>query len=212
EECEEARQQAQGKIDALMGLEAQARRWADTQARLAAARQKLTQAEALLGEAVKIEKQFARLTELRDVLPAVNTVVTVRGQFKESERKTERLLKDREEAQDHKRRGEHDLDTAKKKREAVKKQLAADEDKQAKVIARLRELTGLLEKVRLAEQQEADLKQIDDELQRLPADPERAARDAQADVDRLTELHRVLPILERFQTERHDLGAALRAE
>ncbi len=212
EECEEARQQAQGKIDALMGLEAQARRWADTQARLAAARQKLTQAEALLGEAVKIEKQFARLTELRDVLPAVNTVVTVRGQFKESERKTERLLKDREEAQDHKRRAEHDLDTAKKKREAVKKQLAADEDKQAKVIARLRELTGLLEKVRLAEQQEADLKQIDDELQRLPADPERAARDAQADVDRLTELHRVLPILERFQTERHDLGAALRAE
>src|SRR5581483_1345177 len=104
EECEEARQQAQGKIDALMGLEAQARRWADTQARLAAARQKLTQAEALLGEAVKIEKQFARLSELRDVLPAVNTVVTVRGQFKESERKTERLLKDREEAQDHKRR------------------------------------------------------------------------------------------------------------
>jgi exonuclease SbcC len=212
EECEAARKQAQDKIDALMGLEAQARRWSDTQTRLAAARQKLTQAESLLGEAVKIEKAFARLTELRDVLPAVNTVVTVRGQFKESERKTDRLVKERGEAQDRKQRVEHDLDTAKKKREAVKKQLAADEDKQAKVIARLRELTGLLEKVRLAEQQEADLKQIDEELKRLPADPERAARDAQAEVDRLTELHRVLPILERFQTERHELGVALRAE
>jgi exonuclease SbcC len=212
DECEEARKEAQTKIDALMGLEAQARRWADAQARLAAARQKLTAAEALLGEAVKIEKRFARLTELRDVLPAVNTIVTMRGQFKESERKTERLLKERAEEQERRKRAEHGLETAKAKRLTVQKQLDDDEKKKEKVNARLRELTGLLAKVRLAEQQEADLKQIDDELKRLPADPEADRAAAQAEVDRLTELNRVLPILERLQIERHALSTEQRTE
>lgn len=212
DECEEARERGQAQIDVLMGQEVQARRWTDTQARLGAARQKLTQAESLLGEAVKIEKAFARLTELRAVLPAVNTVVTMRGQFKESERKTERLQKERADAQDRKQRAEHDLDTAKKKRLALQKQLAADETKQAKVIARLRELTRLLEKVRLAEEQEAEQKRLDDELDLLPKDPEYYVKAAQAEVDRLNDLHRVLPILEMFQMERHSLLQNQRTE
>jgi len=212
DECEDARKQGQAQIDVLMGQEVQARRWADTQARLGAAKQKLAQAESLLGEAVKIEKAHARLKELREVLPAVNTVVTMRGQFKESERKTERLQKERADAQDRKQRAEHDLDTAKKKRLAVQKQLTADEAKQATVVARLRELAGLLEKVRLAEEQEAEQKRLDDELDLLPKDPEAAVKAAQAEVDRLNDLNRVLPILEMFQMERHGLAQARRAE
>ncbi len=211
-ECEEVREQARAQIDVLMDLESQARRWADTQTRLGAARQKLTQAEHLLGEAVRIEKAFARLRELREVLAPVNTVVTMRAQFKESERKTERLQKERADAQDRKQRAEHDLDTAKKKRAALQKQRDADEAKQAAVVARLRDLAGLLEKVRLAEEQEAEQRRLDDELDLLPKDPEHAVKTAQGEVDRLTDLDRVLPILEMFQLERHTLGQAQRSE
>jgi DNA repair exonuclease SbcCD ATPase subunit len=212
DEREETRQQARVKIDALLALEAQARRWSDTQTRLAAARQKLTHVEALLGEAVKIEKAFARLVELRDVLPAVNTIASMRGQLAESQRKTDKLLKDREETQERKLRAEAANEQAKKKRASVQKQLAEDEAKHTAVNARLRELAGLLEKVRLAEQQESDLRRLEEDLSRLPADPEEALRTAQERVEQLTELNRVLPILERFGTERFDLADAQRKE
>ena len=211
DECEDARRESQAAVDALLATEAQARRWSEAQARLAAARQKLAAAEAVLGEAVAIEKAFDRLTELRGVLPAADTVVTMRGQFRESEGKSGKYHKDREEAQQRKAQAEHALGLAKAKRDEVRKRLADDESNHAAVNARLRELHGLLEKVRLAEQQEAELRRLGDELARLPKDPEADARAARDEAERLTELNRVLPILERFQTERHDLGEANRA-
>lgn len=208
DECEETRTQAQTRIDAMIDLEGHARRWTDTQSRLTTARQRLTQAEALLGEAVTIEKAFARLQELREVLPAVNTVVTMRAQFNESERKSEHYHKNREDAQTRKATAEHELDKAKKSRAGVQKQLAADEQRQGVINTRLRELQGLLEKVRLVEQQQAEVKRLEDELKALPPDAEGSVQSAQDETDRLTELNRVLPILERFQVERHDLGTA----
>src|SRR5206468_6838929 len=60
DECEDARREAQAAVDAISATEAQARRWSDTQARLAGAKQKLVTAEAMLKEAVAIEKAFAR--------------------------------------------------------------------------------------------------------------------------------------------------------
>lgn len=212
DECEDARKQAQAGIDALLATEAQARRWTDAQKRLADARGKLTAAEAVLHEAVAIEKAFARLAELRGVLPAADTVVTMRGQFRESEGKSTKYLKDRDDAQQRKAGAEHALGLAKAKRDEVRKRLGDDEGKHAAVNARLRELHGLLEKVRLAEQQEVELRRLDDELARLPADPEADVRAAREEADRLAELSRVLPILERFQTERHELGEAHRSQ
>ena len=212
DEYEESRSAAQLKIDAMALIEVQARRWCDTQTRLAAAKAKLAAAELLLGEAVKIEKAHARLQELREVLPAVNTVVSMRGQSQESQRKTDRYLKQREETQERKRVADHAHEKTKKQRLAVQKQLVDDETKQGKLNARLRELTGLLEKVRLVEQQESEANRLTDELKRLPDNPEKLLRLAHDDTDRLTELNRVLPILERFQTERHELSVSIRTE
>lgn len=212
DEAEETRTQAQAEVNKFADLEASARRWADARGRLDGSRAKLRHAELLLGEAVKIEKEFARLAELKEVLPAAHTVVSMRGQVKESQAKTDRLTKQREEANERKLRAEHALDQAKKKRASQQKLLADDESKQAKVVARLRELSAVLEKVKLAEDQEAELKRLDDDLAKLPADPDGAVRAANAAADHLTELNRVLPILERFQTERHDLGVAVKAE
>ena len=46
--AEEARTKTQERIDSLVALELRARRWADTQSKLAGVRQKLTDAEKLL--------------------------------------------------------------------------------------------------------------------------------------------------------------------
>jgi DNA repair exonuclease SbcCD ATPase subunit len=211
EQCEDNRREAQQTIDRLVALEARAHRWTDTKSRLDAARLRLKSAEALLGEAVAIEKAHARLQELWDVLPAVNTVVTMRAKSQESQRKTDLLLRQKTDAQDRRERSSHALDQARSKRASLQKTLAEDEKKHGEVNLRLRELQGLLEKVRLVEQQDATLRQLEADLARLPANPEQEARDAQAEADRLTELNRVLPILERFQTERHELAEALRS-
>src|SRR5262245_54618741 len=95
EAAEEGRTQTQERIEQLHALELQARRWSESQLKLAATRDKLRHAESLLGHALAIEKDHARLRELRDVLPAVGTIVSERGRVGESERKTERLTKDR---------------------------------------------------------------------------------------------------------------------
>jgi len=49
------------------------------------------------------------------VLPSITTIVTERGRMGESERKTERLAMERENAADRRRRTEHALDQGRKK-------------------------------------------------------------------------------------------------
>jgi exonuclease SbcC len=203
------RSQTQKTIDTLQKLAEDARRWSDTQARLAASRDKLKQAESLLGESAKIEKAFARLQELKTVLSAVNTVIKERAKLQESERKTERLHKERIEAKTRHDEAEHNLEMAKKKRTNLQQTLADNEAKLAQVTVRLRELAAVLQSVKLAEDQEAELRRLDEELQRLPNDPATLVRQAEVEHDRLTELVRVLPILERLCTERGELVQAL---
>jgi exonuclease SbcC len=212
EEAEAARAGAQERIEQLQALELQARNWADRQKTLAATRQKLANAESLLGTAVAIERDFARLNELKAVLPAVEIIATNRGRIGESERKTEKLTKDRESSAERRRTTEHAVDQAKKKLEALKKTLTEDEAKQASLNTRLRGLAGILEKVKQVEDAQAELKRLDDDLKPLPADPDAAVRDRQDELSRLTELSAVVPVLERFHTERTDLVHATHRE
>ena len=211
-EAEDARRDAKTVVDGLLGLEAHARRWADVRGRLDTARAKLKQAELLLGEAVRIEAAAARLRELREVVPAANTVATMRGQFGESEQKSERLTRERQEATDRRARADHTREQARKKRAQLQSQLSTDEGKLSSTNARLRELSAVLETVRLVEDQEAELGRLETDLKRLPANPRAEVDAAQAEVDRLTQLDKVLPILERVSVERHALGVARSGE
>lgn len=210
--AEQARIAAQSEIDGLAHLEAEARRWADAVARKTAAETRLARAEAVLADAVKIEKAFARFQELRAVLPAVGTVVAKRSEAKQSAERTERYEKHLAEARDQEAASKHNVDLAKKKKAALQKTLQADEERHAKATARLRELAGVLQQLRLVDDQRTEAQRLADDLARLPADADAAAKLASTEVARLQELERVLPILERFSTERHDLGVALAEE
>jgi exonuclease SbcC len=202
--AEAAKQDAQEKIDACLNIEAQAKRWAEANARSLAARQKLAAAEKLLGDAVAIEKAHARVLELRDVLPAVNTVVTARSQNAESERRAAAHAKTRDDAQERRQKLEHDLEVARKSKANQQRDLKADEEQYTQVNVRLRELAAEVSTVEMMEKQDIEWKRLSMELERLPPKPEEQLAKAQEQVERLTELARVLPILERVQTERHD--------
>ena len=210
--AEQARDATQQRIEQLQAVEIQARNWADKQKNLAAVRQKLATAESLLGHAVAIEKDFARLKELRAVLPIVGPIVQERSRIGESERTTEKLTRDRDAAADRRRQIEHALDQARKKLTALKKTLDDDEKKRAALDARLRELAGVLEKVKQVEDVQAEVRRLEDDLKRLPADPEAAVRDRQDEVNRLTALGAAVPVLERFHAERTELVHATHRE
>jgi len=205
---EAEKQDAQVKIDACLNIEAQAKRWAEANARSQAAKQKLATAEKLLGDALAIEKAHARVLELKDVLPAVNTVVTARSQNSESERRAAAHSKTRDDAQERKQKLEHDLEVSKKKRANLQRDLKTDEEQYTQVNVRLRELAAEVSTVEMMEKQDIEWKRLSIELERLPPKPEEQLAKAQEQVEKLTELVRVLPILERVQTERHDRNQA----
>ena len=161
EAAEAARNQLQERIDGLVALELQTLRWIDAGGKLDAARDKLRTAEALLAHAVSIEKEYARLRELHDVLPAATTIVTERNRISGSERATESLIGAREAKADERRETAHALDQAKKKLAAFKKTLVDDEASQSRLNSELRELAAVLEKVRQAEETEAEVKRLE---------------------------------------------------
>ncbi len=212
EECDTAREAAVTAVDASLVREQAAGRWAELRARVAAADAKLAKAKGLLGEADRIGKQYARLRELREVLPAAYTVVGKRAELVQSEVKAKKLADERLQMEERRKGAEHAREQARQKRDSHRKLVEADEVKRTRGAGRLAELSGLLEAVKLAEDQQAELDRLAADLKKLPADPDGAVRAGHDAVERLTDLNRVLPILERFGTERHDLREAVRTE
>ncbi|MCE9565155.1 MAG: SMC family ATPase [Planctomycetes bacterium] len=210
--AEDARTQAQEKIDSLVTLELKARGWDAAQKKLVAARAKLSSAEGVLKHAVAIENEYHRLRELRDVLPAVGTIVTERGRIGESERKTEQLTKQQAIRTDDRRKTENTLEQSRKKRDALKKTLAEDEAKQTTLNARLRELAGVLEKVKQVEDAETEVKRLEVELKPLPGDPDATVRQFQQEQERLALLAQHIAQLDRLHTDRSELTKAVTTE
>ncbi len=204
-EAEDARDDVGRRIDGLVSLEGQARLWDETRRKLTAARAKLANAESVLGHAVAIEKDHTRLRELRDVLPAVGVIVTERGRIGDSERKTEQLTKHRTTRADDRRVTENALDQARKKRDALRKTLAEDETRKATLTDKLRELTAVLEKVKQAEDAEAEVGRLDAELKPLSADPDAVVRTLQTDQERLALLAQHIALLTRLHDDRSEL-------
>jgi DNA repair exonuclease SbcCD ATPase subunit len=206
--AEAAQLQAQAEVERCQDLEAQARRWADLQARLATARQRWRQAERLLADAPAIERDVSRLQELRALLPHVQTVVEQRRQIQESEAKTEELTKHKDRLEAQLAQQDHALEQARQKRTLLQNTIQTDEQRRRDVAARFRQAAVLLVKVKEYERQEGDLARLRDELARTATDPAEALRQAQEAYDRLAALAQAVPLLSRFQALRDELRAA----
>jgi len=209
---EALRENAQARLGKLQGLELQAGRWMELQARLTSLRDRLAADQGLLGQSTAIEKQHLRYQELRDVLPTIGTIITERGRVLDSERKSDRHQKDLAEHSDRHRQLDHDLSAARAKLTDLKSALIRDETKTEKLKLSLRELTGVLEQVRLVEDQESELKQFEAELARLPADAETRVHELQEKLEHLSLTAQALPSLIRIADERAELAQALTRE
>ncbi len=205
EQGKQSRNHASQRIDDLVSLEQQAIRWSEARRKLVAANQKLTGAQSVLGHALAIEKDSARLRELRDVLPAVTIIVSERGRIAESERKTDDLTKKRLASFNDHQEITHQLQQSRGKLDNLKKTLQKDEVEQGKLNTRLRELAAMLEKVKQVEEAEREIANCQAELKRLPADPENAVRTLEREQERLTLLAQQLAPLERLHRERSEL-------
>ena len=146
------------------------------------------------------------------MLPAVEIVVTTRAKSVEATKKLAKLTREKDETVVRKAKAEEALEQRKRQRALDKKMLDDGEAAYAELNKRIRALTGNLQTVRLVEDEETKLKRFAEELAQLPKNPDADLKAARTEVERLTTLDRVLPILERLQTERHELAQAKIAE
>ena len=208
EAVEKLRAETQARIDRLQEMELKALRWADAVQAYDAARSKLTSHEAVLNHAVAIEKDFARLRELHDVLPAVTTIVTERSRIAQSNGTTETLGAQRKTRADARRETDHTLIQSREKRDGLKRDLARDEARQGKLNGELRELSATIEKVKQFEDAETEAMRLAAELKRFPMDLDATIAKLEEEASRLAAIAPALPHLERLFQDRTELVQA----
>jgi exonuclease SbcC len=208
EDAEEALAAAQKETDRLQTAEFQARQWSEVQKKLAAAQLRRQQAGALVQEAAVIDKELARLRELRDVLPHVETVVLNRTALARSQEETKILTGMLRETQDKLSQREFDVQEARRKRENHQAKIAEYEAKQQEIGKKLPPLSALLERVKQLDQRREDAERLERDSAALPADLPKRVADGQTIVDELTGLHHTLAPLSRFAQLRGELTSA----
>lgn len=207
-DAERLRAEARERLKVSQELVETGKRHAEAKQRVEVARLRLIRSEQLLADAAKIQIAFQRFTELKQVLPAVEIVVTTRAKSTEATKKTAKLNAEKTETIQSKSAAEGELDDRKKQRALDKKQLADREAELTALNAQLRRLSAQLQTVRQVEDEETKRQQFTEELAKLPKNPDDDLQKSRSEIDRLTTLDRVLPILERLQTERHELEVA----
>jgi exonuclease SbcC len=207
-----ARAQARAEAERLHDLEYRAKEWVALQAKLNESRGRLGQARKLMSEAADIEKDVARLRELREVLPHLHQIANLRNQVHESEAKAKALAREREKVAGQFDKADNALGQAREKRKSHLALIAADEVQQRSVVARFRASTERMAKLREYDRQENDLAQVRAAVAELPADPAGAAAQAREAYERLSGLAGVLPVLARFRERREALRQTLAAE
>ncbi len=206
--AEEARTSARERVEQYQRVEMQAIAWNELRDRLERARQRCGQAELLIKDRETIERDVARLAELRANSPHVQAIVEQRSTIQQSEQRSRTWIKNQEKLRQEMAQCEHAIEQARNKSQSHLKVIANDERRHAVVLARLPQLIAFLEKLKDSERQERDLAKVREELSQLPADPAEAVIRARATVDRLTQIAVAIPVLSRFDSYRHELRDA----
>jgi exonuclease SbcC len=211
-DAEEQRQQAAAEVERWQGLEFQSKRWGELQTQLGGLRQKWQQAQALVAEAEAIETDMARLRELREALPHVETVFKQKQQAQQAETKVGALARERDEIGGKLTERGQAAEQVGQKRKLLAKKIADDDTRLQSVGAELTKLATVLERVKQYERHKQTLAKQEEELSRLPADAREIVEAAQRRCDELGALERAVPLLERLSAQREGVRKALTAE
>lgn len=199
------RDEARASLESWREIELHARRWAELTAQRNDLEKQWQRSQALIAESDAIERDLDRLRELQAALPHLEAVIKVRADLAGSEKKTDALTLSRNEYQEKLAAADHALDQAKKKRAALNKSIARDEQKQRDLAARLQQLNSLLTKVEMFESHDTEVRRLDTERAGLPADLDNQVAGALERHDELELLARAVPGLSRFMRARADL-------
>jgi exonuclease SbcC len=210
--AEQARLKGQEEVERLLALEHEARRWAELQGRLAQASRRWQQAQGLLADAAVIERDLARLEELRKVLPLLQTVLEQHRQLQEQKRRADEVAKHKQKFEEQLAQQDHALEQARQKRDVLQRRIADEERRHREAAAELRRLVGLLGSLKQYEEEENELARLEKELKQLPADPEADLCKARDEWERLEVISRAVPLLDRLHRQREEIGRALARE
>jgi exonuclease SbcC len=207
-EAQQALEQARLEMESRQRLKVQGERWADLQMKLAEAQRQWDRAQGLLARAEAIERDWARLRLLREVLPHLRITLEQRQRLDESTRTAATLARDQEELAGQLRQLEYAAEQTRQKREQLQQVIADDQQREQEVARRLLELSSVLTRVDLCEQQRQAVARLDADLGKLPSDSVALLTKEQETQDRLTALAQALPFLERLRREREELTQA----
>jgi DNA repair protein SbcC/Rad50 len=211
-QAEEAREATRAEVERLKEMEYLARQWADLQSRLASARNRYRRAEGVLAEASSIESAYARLTELRTVVPPLHEITVAKAKIHESEQNTKALQDQREKLLTQLATRDSALKQIRERKATLDSVIIGEDADLRAVSAKLQVCAGQLERLKECERQEADLERLRADLARLPVDAGTLLRAAQERHQQLEALSRLVPLLTRLHTRRESLRAARELE
>jgi DNA repair exonuclease SbcCD ATPase subunit len=211
-EMEDARQRAQQEVERLDALAFQAQKWKGLQSDLAIKRQRWDQAQKLVEESGKIEKDVQRLEELRAVLPRLEILLGQRGEIQKSELRTAELQQQWRTSEERLLGVDNSLGQVRQKITSLQHLIEEESQRQRQIQADLREAGARMEKLKAYEQQVRDLESIRRTLARMPADPAAALQQARKKFHELSELAQAVPMLTVLHERREALRQAQQRE
>ncbi|MBY0522302.1 MAG: SMC family ATPase [Gemmataceae bacterium] len=206
--AQETVDRCQGESQQLQRLLIQAEQWRALQGKRTEAQQRCSAYRTLLADAEGIETAWARLQELRDVLPRIRSLAEQRQRLKASSERCTRLVGEQRGLAENLGRLGAEAEQVRKRQDVLQQSLADAQLREQVVNGRLRELSTMLAAVHFCEQQRRELARIDAELAAFPAEPGALVAQLQREHDRLALLSQALPLLNHFQTARTELIAA----
>lgn len=203
---------SQAEVARLVDLEQHAKQWAELLARKDALEQRWRDAEGTLTEAQNIEKDLRRLQELNEVLPQLQRAAELRAKVRTGTQLIERLSADEKALAEKIKEAEHRIQQTTVDLTTFQKRRDEDETRHRDVQEKLRDLSALISRVEMCDQQRDKLKKQQAELELLPVDLDEKVTRLKEDVDRLNEIQRVLPLAARLNQSRKDLRQARERE
>src|SRR5262249_9262082 len=147
----EALQRAQQEVQARQELEFQSRQFAEVRQRLDAAVARRQRAEAVVQGSAAVERDLARLRDLRSMLPHLEVVFLNRTGLRQAEEASLQHANALREFEEHLTERQRDLDAARLKTANLVKRIAADEQRQHEIARKLPNFAAVLERVQIVE-------------------------------------------------------------
>lgn len=205
---EQEKAQAQAEVERLKEQEQRSYRWADLVRKREDLDQRWQRSQGLLHQKEEIEQKFARLRELREVLPLVKTATTRRGEITRAEKLLDQCAKEDLLYREKLDQVGDALKQARQKADTVQKHLTQAEQRQGEAQQRLVELTSHMSLVTHWERQTAEVDKLTRELERLPADIPEALEKAKQLQEEVVAAGHLAPLLTRLHDRRQELRQA----